>query len=54
MDSKRRAYTSALAIASVIIFSCIWRWLDNGLIALLLSIFYCRVFCTLSKSKGIK
>ena len=25
----------SLAIASVIIFSCIWRWLDNGLVALL-------------------
>jgi hypothetical protein len=29
----------ALAIASVIIFSCIWRWLDNGLVALLLIIY---------------
>ena len=28
-----------LLIASVIIFSCIWRWLDNGLVAFLLIIY---------------
>lgn len=29
----------ALLIASVIIFSCIWRWLDNGLVAFLLILY---------------
>ena len=29
----------ALAIASAIIFSCIWRWLDNGLVAFLLILY---------------
>lgn len=28
-----------LLIVSVIIFSCIWRWLDNGLVAFLLIIY---------------
>jgi hypothetical protein len=29
----------ALLIASVIIFSCIWRWLDNGFVDILLIIY---------------
>lgn len=29
----------SLAIASVIILSCIWRWLDNGLVAFLLILY---------------
>ena len=29
----------SLAIASVIIFSCIWRWLGNGLVAFLLILY---------------
>lgn len=49
----------ALLIASVIIFSCIWRWLDNGFVAILLIIypivyFIAGYFATLfqDKSKG--
>nr|DAR27332.1 MAG TPA: hypothetical protein [Caudoviricetes sp.]DAS89699.1 MAG TPA: hypothetical protein [Caudoviricetes sp.] len=29
----------ALAIASFIIFSCIWRWLDNWFLAVLLIVY---------------
>lgn len=29
----------ALLIASVIIFSCIWRWLDNGFVDILFIIY---------------
>lgn len=36
----------ALLIASVIIFSCIWRWLDNGLVAFLLIIYPIVYFIT--------
>lgn len=29
----------AFAIATLIIFACLWRWLDNGLIAILLIVY---------------
>lgn len=35
-----------LLIVSVIIFSCIWRWLDNGLVAFLLIIYPIAYFIT--------